>query len=210
MVLSSLEDCIVEQFHKSKRVADHEQEKLRLVIAAGNLIHEEIRCHENGLASATEYPSLRELDPERMSAELPTGLRVLLSRILRNKTHRQLRIASIGQSIAQVSRPKTLQMKIPLALAIQLHHSHASRQLNETMWRLGFAESYATVQHFERDAAVLSNSNDAIPVREDPPQCLRQYIADNVDWNSATIDGKGSIHVQGMMGAKNLTFPISS
>lgn len=201
VVLSSMQDSIVEQFHQSKRVADPEQEKLRLVIAAGNLIHEEIRCHEKGLVSVSEYPSLRDLDPERMSAELPIALRVLLSRILRNKTHRQLRIASIGQSIAQVSRPKTLQMKIPLALAIQLHHSHASRQLNETMWRLGYAESYTTVQHFERDAAILSNSSDATPVQEDPPQCLRQYIADNVDWNSATIDGKGSIHVQGMMGA---------
>ena len=54
---------------------------------------------------------------------------------------------------------------------------------------------------FRKDAAILSNFNDTIPVEKDPPQCPRQYIADNVDWNSATIDGKGSIHIQGMMGA---------
>ena len=172
MVLSSLENSIVEQFHRAKRAADPEQKKLRLMIAVGNLIHEEIRCYKKCLVSSTEYPSLRDLDPSLMAAELPTALRVLLSRILRNKTHRQLRIASIGQSILHISRPKSLQMKISLALAIQLHHTHASRQLKETMWRLGYAESYATVQHFERDAAILSNSNDTIPV-PDPLQCLR-------------------------------------
>ena len=68
VVLSSVENFIVEQFHRAKRAADPEQEKLRLMIAAGNLIHEEMRCHKKRLVSSTEYSSLRDLDPNLMAA----------------------------------------------------------------------------------------------------------------------------------------------
>ena len=198
VVVKSMCDDILKKFHAGKKSQDHEEEKLRIVTAASNLIHEELRCHQKSLANDSQYPSFDGLDPEKMVAELPTFLRVLLSRLLRNKTHRQLRIASIGQAIAQVCRPKTLQMTIPMAIGIQLHHSHACRELNDTMFRLGYTVSYTTVQNFERAAA--ATTSDALP-QPDPPGTIRQYIADNVDWNSATLDGKGSVHVQGMMSA---------
>ena len=42
--------------------------------------------------------------------------------------------------------------------------------------------------------------NHDVLMEPDPIVSFRQYIADNIDWNSATLDRKGSIHVQGMMG----------
>jgi len=196
VVLNSVCNDIIQKFHSAKRSLDQDQEKLRIVVAAGNLIHDELRCHQKSLSSEPKYPSFADLNPDKMVDELPTFLRVLLSRLLRHKTHRKLRIASIGQAIAQCSRPNTLQMTIPMALGIQLHHSHACRELNDTAFRIGFAVSYTTVQNFERASAVATKDESPKP---DPPGTVRQHIADNVDWDPASLDGRGGIHIQGMM-----------
>jgi hypothetical protein len=63
---------------------------------------------------------------------------------------------------------------------------------------MGFSISYSRVQEFERAAAITTKET---AIEKDPENTARQFIADNVDWNQATLDGHRTIHVQGIMSA---------
>ena len=66
-----------------------------------------------------------------------------------------------------------------------MHHHFGSRFLIDSLHQHGFC-SYSEVQMFERNAAVASGTELNIPDGD----CLVQYVADNVDHNIRTIDGK--------------------
>ena len=78
---------------------------------------------------------------------------------------------------------------------MQLHHHFASKFLIETLHKHGFCCSYKEVATYERSAAVTRGT--------DLPNCTSdkciQYVADNVDHDIGTIDGKNTFHGMGMI-----------
>jgi hypothetical protein len=70
VILSSLEDVIVQKFHKSKQKADSNDEKRRIVLAAADILYEATRCHDGSSAKQDTYPNLTNMTPERMIAGL--------------------------------------------------------------------------------------------------------------------------------------------
>ena len=105
-------------------------------------------------------------------------------------------MSSIGQAIMQASRPRSLIAPLQLGLAVQLHHNFGSRFLLDELNHLGFCSSYSEVQKFESSAAI-SQGFLKIPGYEDT-DCL-QFIADNVDHNIGTLDGKETFHGMGIV-----------
>ena len=98
----------------------------------------------------------------------------------------ELKIASIGQAIAQAARPRTLLAPLQVGLAVQMHHHFASKFLTDSLCRHGFCSSYSEVKMFE-----LSVTNDH----------FLQYVADNVDHNANTLDGYNIFHGMGIIAA---------
>ena len=84
---------------------------------------------------------------------------------------------------------------LQLGLAVQMHHHFASRFLVDTLSSHGFCSSYTTVQKYARSAAATQGTD--IPGYT--PGKFVQYVADNVDHNTRTLDGRGTFHGMGII-----------
>lgn len=107
-----------------------------------------------------------------------------------------LKLASIGQAMMQAARPRVLLAPLQVGVAVQLHHHFASRFLIDSLHRHGFCCSYQEVQKFGQNAAV--NQGTDIPSHTSE---FVQYVADNVDHNIRTLDGKDTFHGMGIIAA---------
>ena len=125
---------------------------------------------------------------------LPESLILLLDTLIVG-VDKKLKIVSIGQAIMQATRPLVLVAPLQLGLAVQMHYHFGSRFLIDSLHRHGFCSSYSEVQMFERNAAVASGTELNILDGD----CLVQYVADNVDHNIRTIDGKNTFHGMGII-----------
>ena len=106
-----------------------------------------------------------------------------------------LKLASIAQAIIQATRPRVMLAPLQLGLAVQMHHHFASRFLVDTLSSHGFCSSYTTVQKYARSAAATQGTD--IPGYT--PGKFVQYVADNVDHNTRTLDGRGTFHGMGII-----------
>ena len=97
----------------------------------------------------------------------------------------------------QAMRPNILIPPLQIGLGVQLHHLHGSRALIDLLYSLGFCLSYPEVQCFEQCAA-SSHGTDLSGVRSDS---FIQFVADNVDHNLRTLEGLGTFHGMGIIGA---------
>jgi hypothetical protein len=136
---------------------------------------------------ATDVRSL-----EHNLAYLPTTLRILLENLLSGES-KDVKLASIGQCMIQMTRPRVVIAPIPLGLGVQMHHQFGSRFLIECLASHGFCVSYSEVVNFSKSAACFPGTD--IPMSGH----FGQYIADNVDHNLRTLDGHGTFHGMGMV-----------
>ena len=95
----------------------------------------------------------------------------------------------------QAARPRTLISPLQLGLGVMLHHQSCSRFVIDIMNAMGFCCSYSEVQRFEASAA--SSQNTDIPSLDN--DVVLQYVADNVDHNTSTLDGKNTFHGMGII-----------
>ena len=79
-----------------------------------------------------------------------------------------------------------------------LHHLSGSRHIVDLLHKLGFCSSYDEVKTFEQSAA-LHQGVDLYGVG--PGGSCIQFVADNVDHNLKTLDGEGTFHGMGIIGA---------
>ena len=110
------------------------------------------------------------------------------------------KVASIGHSIIQAVRPRTVIAPLQLGLAVQLHHHFRSRFLIDLLSTMGYCVSYSEVQRFEENAA-SSVAPDIVGGSSAIDEMMLLFAADNVDHNIATLDGKGTFHGMGMIAA---------
>ncbi|KAK3101064.1 hypothetical protein FSP39_000693 [Pinctada imbricata] len=173
---------------------DSEEEKNRIILAAAKLIKSDIRSVP---VEREYYPSTDTLSSGQKNLDfVPKGLQHFLRELIPES---QLKMTSIGQAIMQASRPRSLIAPLQLGLAVQLHHNFGSRFLLDELNHLGFCSSYAEVQKFESSTAI-SQGLLKIPGYEET-DCL-QFIADNVDHNIGTLDGKETFHGMGIVAGK--------
>ena len=108
-----------------------------------------------------------------------------------------VKLASIGQAIMQASRPRILLAPLQIGLGVQMHHHFQSKFQIESLNSHGFCCSYDEVKRYERCASMTEQE---IP-QSYGPQNFVQYVADNVDHNIRTLDGKNTFHGMGIIGA---------
>ncbi|VDI73947.1 Hypothetical predicted protein [Mytilus galloprovincialis] len=171
-----------------------DEEKKSIIQAAAKILKSEILSSET--SNKALYPSPDELSAQNNMKYVPESLQTLLQTIFSGKDTR-LKIMSIGQSIVQAAAPRMFMLPLQLALGVQLHHNFSSRFLIDTLNSLGFCSSYTEIQKFECCAAAEKGNDIPNFVAES----FLQYVADNVDHNSGTLDGNNTFHGMGIMAA---------
>ena len=84
-----------------------------------------------------------------------------------------------------------------MCLGVQLYLEFGSRFLIETLHELGFCSSYQEVQKYQQSAAV----SQPLETAELMQGQFLQFVADNIDHNTQTLDDLNTFHVMGMISA---------
>ena len=104
---------------------------------------------------------------------------------------------SIGHILLQAVRPRSLIAPIPFGLRVYLDHVFGSKWAVDLLARLGLTISSGEVRRFRQSYLADQGPSDSAYV----PGAFVQWIADNVDHNTAKIDGKGTFHGMGIISA---------
>ena len=178
---------ILQKFYNEPKKENIKEEEMRFVKTAATCLKNDIKSCPT---SKEHYASNSDLSSvENALSFLPESLVLLLDTVLVGKD-KKCKIASIGQAIMQAARPRALIAPLQLGLGVQMHHHFGSRFLVDSLHRHGFCCSYSEVQAYERSAAIKDGVELSIPDGE----TLVQYVADNVDHNIRTIDGRNTFH----------------
>lgn len=141
--------------------------------------------------SKDTYP---DIIAEEQISFLPEALRAFLTHVFKGK-ELSMKVAAIGQAIIQNTRPNTVLAPLQIGLGVQMHKVFGSRFLLDTLSHLGFSVSYTEVRKFELSAA-HQQGIDLPPVSEVD---TIQFVADNVDHNTVTLDGHNTFHGMGII-----------
>ena len=185
----------MQNYHKQQQNLNEIDEKELILKTAAKLIKND---HKDMDTSKEYYPmpkSIEKLHCDQVLGYLPESLKTLLQNTLTGKGN-VLKVAAIGQAITQASRQRSIIAPLQIALGVQMHHLFASKFLIDTLNLLGFCSSLTEVGNFEKSASVQGDSLSDIETMAGE---FFQWAADNVDHNLATIDGKGTIHIMGLI-----------
>jgi hypothetical protein len=183
---------ILQAFYSRPKNEDPEDQKKAIILAAAQLIKSDVQSLKG---ERDVYPTAREIGSIEANLNfVPQSLQLFLQNLSAEKKS-DLKVSSIGQSIMQIIRPRTLLSPLQIGLGVQLHHSFASRFLISTLHNLGFCSSYSEVQRFESNAAI----SQGLDIPGDVTHSFLQYVADNVDHNLRTLDGNNTFHGMGII-----------
>jgi len=184
--------CILQDYYKRPSNLNPDDEKKALIKAAAKLLKSDIRSVD---ATKSNYPTPANLaSVDTNLSYLPDSLLLLLSTMFSEKDP-SVKLAAIGQAVMQASRPRALIAPLQLGLGVQVHHNFASRFLVSTLNNLGFCSSYYEVQKFESSAAAVQG----VDLPGDVRNSFVQFVADNVDHNTRTLDGLNTFHGMGII-----------
>jgi len=113
----------------------------------------------------------------------------------------KLKKASLSQCIIQAARPRSVIAPIPFGVGISVDKTTGCRQLIKQLATLGFSITPDEVDQFKQSAIVQTDNeeNNAEPRIEVFANACKQWIADNVDHNVATLSGEGTFHGMGII-----------
>ncbi|KAK7111484.1 hypothetical protein V1264_011106 [Littorina saxatilis] len=189
----STAEKILKQFSEAAREKDVAAEKIRIIKTASKLLLADIK---DMISSKETYPSPTQIGDLPSNLQyLPPSLVLFLKTLLHEKKEPDIKVAAIGQALAQAARPKILLAPLQVGLAVELHHLFGSKFIVEHVNKLGFCSSYAEVRRFEQCAAV----SQGVDLYGTVPDSRIQFVADNVDHNIRTLDGTGTFHGMGII-----------
>lgn len=173
-----------------ERKSNENEERLRIVQAAADIVCEDIRSqfYETGM-----YPPTDNFLGDVETA-IPNTLKTFLDAVIMKKKKStgivKKKCASIAHQIIGATRPRSFLSPLLLGLAVFLHRKFESKNLITTLANLGMCASYKDVQFFQATSLEYVQEN----VKEG---AFAQYVFDNADFNANTLDGLNTIHVIG-------------
>ncbi len=168
---------------------DAECEAERIVTVAAEIIKDEIK---NEVYNQTSYPTNEDISNIKKGHEwIPTHLIlkiVVLSEVKQN---------SIGHAIVQSSRPRSVITPTLFGVGVEMDHVFGSKWLVNELSHLGFSISYDEVTRY-RQSVIQSETPETL-LSEYKSGTFTQWVADNVDHNTITLDGQGTFHGVGII-----------
>ena len=168
-----------------------QSELLELLLKSSKTISKNF-LQSNGSGSTTCYPSVDDVK----IGWIPYNLRLFFSSFIRS----ELKVETIGQCMMKAAMPRSVMPPMLFALAVESDHMFASRWLNTQLFNLGFAETYTNVVRFKQGMVMTEDIDDILQSRASEDS-FTTFVADNVDHNIATLDGKGTFHGMGVIAA---------
>ena len=170
----------------TQQIKDEDTQKKVIIETAAELIKSDIKAKA---ASRAVYPSHDEIASCSTNLDFVNeSLRLFLMNIFSGKDT-CLKVAAVGQAIMQAARRQILICPLEIGLAVQIHHCFGSKFLVDTLFSLGFSSSCNEVLTYEMNCALFENS-----IQCDASQHFTQYMAENIDHNTATLDGLDTFH----------------
>ncbi|XP_065911780.1 uncharacterized protein [Dysidea avara] len=175
----------------SEKKENTEEEAERIVSAAAKIIRAEIREINY---DTTSYPTNEDVADVNKGREwIPLHLQTFLKIVIQS----ELKQNSIGHSIVQSARPRSVITPTLFGIGVEMDHVFGSRWLVNELSRLGFSITYDEVNRYKQ-SVIQSESLDNL-LAEYLPGAFTQWVADNVDRNVASLDGNGSLYGMGII-----------
>lgn len=183
-------NILTKQWYESQK-KDEDEERLRIIRAAGDIIREDIRSK---VYTIDTYP-----DPlnflEDCADDIPQSLKCLLDVIIvkgkRGNEHKlETKVTSIAHSIISATRPRSFISSLQVGFGALISRKYGSRELIQIAHVLGFSCSYDEVRMFE--VSCLNHPQSTVH-----PHTFSQFVFDNADVNVETIDGSNTFHAMG-------------
>ena len=178
-MLSKYDRLLTKRFVERKKRKDKEKDVERTVMTATKVIMAKIKQKKYDTST---YPNTTDIH-NTTGDWIPKLLKTLLQVLVRS----DLRQNSIGQAIVQAAKPRSTIMPMSFGLAVELDHVFGSR----------FCNSYIGVTRFKQSVMVMEDATHTGVVL--PSEIFSQNIADNVDQNLCTLDGKNTFHGMGII-----------
>lgn len=176
-----------------------EAERKRIVEMAANIIYQDIRASfyetENYNAPSNFLNNIKADIP----STLLSFLNVLITSSKRySKTDDEIknkkwenRMLTIAHILISSVRPRQFVSPIMLGLSSMLHKKHGSKDLIDCLSFLGLCSSYTETLLFE---ASIVNQPEHYNLKD---ATFLQFVFDNADHNTNTIDGNNTFHAMG-------------
>ena len=113
----------------------------------------------------------------------------MLQMFLQSIVKSTLKSAANGQCLLRAARTRSMIPPLLFGLGVELDHTFGSKWLINKPFHLGYSISYDEVTRFKQNSIVTSNFEDVLPKY---PSSVTQWVADNVDHNICTLDGKNT------------------
>ena len=192
-VVRDTADYIVnETWFENRRVKAGDEDE-RIIATAARLVLGNIRAAEFEYSNYLTNDVIGNSDAGK--EWLPPYLRLFLEKVIKNPLHQ----ATVGQCIVNVTSLCSALDPIPFGLGVEMDHSFGSKWLINKLNALGFSVSYDNVVRYKQ--SVTENEDIKNMLQECILGKFTQWMADNVDHNPATLDGKGSLHAMGICSA---------
>lgn len=185
------EKILFDNWYKN-RSASEAEERERIVKTAALIVLEDIRSQ---VYDTTHYPAPNYF-LENVSHDIPKTLQIFLDTIIKkNKTQSQNvkwdnRVHFYSHSLISSVRPRSFISPLLLGLSSMMHKKYASKDLIESLSFLGLCSSYQETLLFE--ASILND-----PQEYNYDNSFVQFVYDNADHNTNTIDGLNTFHSMG-------------
>lgn len=183
-------NILTKHWYENRKV-NKEEERQRIVEAAAIIIREDIRSQINDTSS---YPAPNDF-LTNVDSVIPKTLSLFLnSVILSNKngdgTHVSKKCTSIAHATMSATRPRSFRSTIQMSVGIYLHRKFESRYLINILSSLGLCSTYHDIIKFETSSFIY-------PPTRVLENSFSQFVFDNADFNSCTIDGLHTTHIMG-------------
>ena len=107
----------------------------------------------------------------------------------------ELKQSSIGQAMTKAVRPRSYIPPLLFGLGVEADHMFGSKWLTNELFKLGFSISPSEINRFKHS---IINSEENT-VESALKGNFTQWVADNVDHNICTLDGKNTFHGMGII-----------
>jgi len=110
----------------------------------------------------------------------------------------EVKQVAVSHSIVQSCRPRSVISSVLFGIGVQLDHLYRSKFLVAQLCRLGMSVSYDEITRFKQSVIQANETGNNI---RPYPSSFTQWVADNVDHNTMTLDGLNTFHGMGIIAA---------
>ena len=187
-------------WYEGKKENRHD-EATRIIKMAAKIIRSDIR---DSRYDSSVYPSTYLINDVQAGKNwLPATLKLFLEEVIKS----EVKQASIGQCIVRAAKPRSSVPPLLFGLAVEMDHVFGSKWLVNELFRLGYAISYDDVTRYKQSVAEMETIDDVLT--NYMPGSFTQWVADNIDHNLDTIDGKDTFHGMGVISVTTPAYGIA-